>query len=100
MPERIQLSQEDEALRQANRDTYVRAGLAYAIQRLTDPRAHHAMTDAARIAIAQRFATDLFGWTEDADELIHDLLAAMPTLDVEDITRGEYAIRLQPKARR
>ncbi|MFF4369651.1 hypothetical protein [Streptomyces sp. NPDC001594] len=89
------LSQPDEALRQTSRDARVRGGLAYAVKRLTDPRAHHVMTDAARLAIAQRYASDTLGWTDEADELIRDLLAVMPEI-TRDITRGEYALLLPP----
>lgn len=89
--------QADEALRQATRDGHVRAGLTYAIGRLRDPRAHREMTDAARLAMAQRYATDTLGWTDEADDLIRDLLAAMPEI-TRDITRGEYALLLDRAA--
>ncbi|MBT2449465.1 hypothetical protein J7F03_20710 [Streptomyces sp. ISL-43] len=90
-------SQAEEALRQVTRDERVRAGLTYAVQRLTDRRSHHVMTDVARLAIAQRYATDTLGWTDVADELIRDLLTVMPEI-TRDITRGEYAVIIQPTA--
>ncbi|MFI8360734.1 hypothetical protein ACIGD1_11300 [Streptomyces sp. NPDC085612] len=93
MTHRTQLSQEDEGLRRATRDDRIRAGLAYAISRLRDPRAHHEMTSAARMAIAQRYGTDTLGWTDEAEELIRDLLGAMPEI-TREITRGEYALIL------
>ncbi|MFJ8163831.1 hypothetical protein ACIRBY_23290 [Streptomyces sp. NPDC096136] len=95
MPERTQLSQPDEHLRQATRDDRIRAGLAYAVKRLTGRRPQHVMTDVARLAIAQRYAVDILDWTDEADELARDLLAAMPEI-TRDITRGEYALLLGP----
>ncbi|MFD8147086.1 hypothetical protein [Streptomyces sp. NPDC059708] len=94
MPERTHPTQPDEALRHTGSDTRVRGGLAYAVRRLTDGRAHHLMTGAARLAIAQRYAIDILDWTDEADELIRDLLIAMPEI-TSDVTRGEYALLLQ-----
>lgn len=92
-----QLTQQDEQLRRALTGNLVRGGLAYAVERLTDRRSHHAMTDAARLAIIQRYATDTLGWTDQADELIRQLLTVMPEID-RDLTRGEYAVIIQPTA--
>ncbi|MFE1559084.1 hypothetical protein ACFW6V_29375 [Streptomyces sp. NPDC058734] len=98
MPERTHLTQLDEALRHARADTRVSGGLAYAVRRLNDSRAHHIMTGAARLAIAQRYAVDILDWTDEADELIRDLLTAMPEI-TSDVTRREYALLLQAPAR-
>lgn len=99
------LSQPDEHLRRAVLEDRVRAGLTYAISRLTDEgvtdpaehRSGHQMTEAARLGIVQRHATDTLGWTDAADELIRALLAVMPEISDEDVTRDEYATALRLK---
>jgi hypothetical protein len=100
MPERTQLTQQDEALRQARLDTHVRDGLRLIADKLTHIEPGHLMTDDQRLANALTAAhtvrKDHPG--QDIDELETHLLRRMPYTDGRTVTRDEYATQLRLQA--
>ena len=96
MPERTQLSQQDEALRQARLDTHVRDGLRFTADKLTHIKPGHLMTENQRLAIALTAAHTIRKDhpAQDIDELEIHLLRRMPFVDGKTVTRGEYVLWL------
>lgn len=96
MPERTQLSQPDEALRQARLDDHVRDGLRLIADKLAHTKPSHLMTEDQRLAIALTAAHTIRKNCpgQDIDELETHLLRRMPYTDGKTVTRGEYALWL------
>lgn len=100
MPEPTQLSQPDEALRQARLDDHVRDGLRLIADKLTQIKPSHLMTEDQRLAIALTAAHTIRKNCpgQDIDELETHLLRRMTYTDGKTVTRGEYATHLRLKA--
>lgn len=95
MTERTQLSQEDEALRQARTDDTIRDGLRAIADKLASRKPGHLMTPGQRQAIALTIADLTHPNDEDAAvEYERQLLRRMPYVDGRTVTRGEYALWL------
>ncbi|MFG2900959.1 hypothetical protein ACGFZH_28220 [Streptomyces zaomyceticus] len=98
MPERTQLTQEDEALRQAHnhdrRALRTRAGLQWIAQRLDSFRRDDAMTDNAFEQAARRYVLDAYADDRVANGVMRDLLRALPPV-LEHDTRAMYAARVR-----
>lgn len=62
--------------------------------KLTAYRPEGRMLEQTRLALACTYATRLYGFTEQADELERVLQRRMPRVE-RDITRGEYALVLR-----
>jgi hypothetical protein len=100
MPERTQLSQPDEALRQsAGLDGAVRRLLTETADYLSRARHMDRMAEASRIYLASAKGTTRHPMdSEAAAATTRALLEAMPTPYASE-TRGEYALRLRAVAR-
>ncbi|WP_426404236.1 hypothetical protein ACN9M0_24865 [Streptomyces sp. R-07] len=97
MEHRTDLSQPDEALRQAQastRELRTRAGLQWIAQRLATFRPTDPMTDNAREAAITRYVLDHHGDDHTANSVTWDLRDALPAALPTD-TRAEYAARIQ-----
>lgn len=98
MPERTQLTQEDEALRQAHdhdrRALRTRAGLQWIAQRLDSWRSDDAMTDNAYEQAARRYTLNTYADDHVASGVMNDLLRALPPVLKHD-TRAVYAARVR-----
>lgn len=91
MHEPTQLSQPDEALRQARLDSQIRNGIDWIATRLGTFRPHDAMTANARTQAARRYADDRHpADTAQADALYAQLLRALPPTRLDD-SRTVYA---------
>ncbi|MEU3426613.1 hypothetical protein [Streptomyces gardneri] len=96
MPERTQLTQQDEALRQTRLDDTIRDGLRQIADKLAHTKPGHLMTASQRLAIALTIADNTHPTNEDAAvELERQLLRRMPFVDGNIVTRGEYALWLR-----
>lgn len=96
MPERTQLSQEDEALRQVRLDAAVRDGLRAIADRLANKDPDRLITVAQRQALALTIADLAHPRNPDAAaEYERQLLRRMPFVDGQTVTRGEYALWLR-----
>ncbi|TXS23104.1 hypothetical protein EAO70_04850 [Streptomyces sp. adm13(2018)] len=95
MPERTQLTQQDEALRQTRLDDTVRDGLRLIADSLahTHPDRLMTTTDRQTEALITANATHPRN-TDAAVELERQLLRRMPFVDGHVVTRGEYALWL------
>lgn len=95
MTERTQLSQEDEALRQARTDTAIRDGLRTIADRLANKHPGGLVTPAQRQALALTIASIAHPDDDDAAvEYERQLLRRMPFVEGKAVTRGEYALWL------
>lgn len=95
MPERTQLTQPDEALRQARLDDTVRDGLRLIADSLTHTQPGRLMTPTDRMHEARITASATHPRDTDAAvELERQLLRRMPFVDGLVVTRGEYALWL------
>lgn len=96
MTERTQLSQEDEALRQARLDGAIRDGLREIADELANDKPGRLMSAGQRHASALTYADNTHPHDEDAAvELERQLLRRMPFVDGRTVTRGEYALWLR-----
>ncbi|MFE1903832.1 hypothetical protein ACFW96_09190 [Streptomyces gardneri] len=97
MPERTQLTQEDEALRRARLDKHARAVLLDIAHDLTDVKPWQRAARQVRSKQPLATAVRLNGRGPYADNVAEAAKALMPTI-TEDITRGEYALILRRAA--
>lgn len=99
MTHRTDLSQPDEALRQARSDDTLRRLITEVADYLTEARPMDAMREGSRMYLAS--AKGLKNNAMDSDqaaETTRALLRSMPTPYAGE-TRGEYALRLRAAAR-
>ncbi|MGW4703246.1 hypothetical protein [Streptomyces sp. NPDC004285] len=96
MPERTQLSQQDEALRQARIVDAARDGILAIADHLARNKADRLMDPSHRLHEARTTATRTYPHDRDAAvELERQLLQRMPFIDGRTVTRGEYALWLR-----
>lgn len=99
MTHRTHASQQDEGLRRARSgDDPIRAGLLWTADRLSARFPTDGLTPYALRAIVRHWAVLTHDWSPEADQLMADLIQAMPEARPWE-TRGEYAIRLRATAR-
>ena len=98
MADRTQLSQQDEALRQARatslRAHRTRTGLQWIAQRLDSHRPGFTMTTTDRDGTAREYVLTAYRNDRDANTALWDLTEALPPVRTGD-TRAEYAARVR-----
>lgn len=99
MTHRTQLSQAEEALRQARANDTIRAGLTQVADHLNkecgDRDPADEVTAFALRSIVRGWAVQLYDWDEQAEQAFRLLWEAMPEPYPAE-TRGEYAVRIRP----
>lgn len=97
MVHRTHPTQQDEALRQARKDTHVRAILTEMANRFTDRRPAAPLNPRSPEAVTLTITADHHGYGPYSDEIEAAVLQALPDI-TPGITRGEYALHLRSTA--